>query len=123
MSSSFCPQTDGSSEQTNKSVIQALRFHIKHNQRGWVVALPRVCFSLMNTVNASTGFSPFQLHLGRFPRIVPALTALPSNVAELKAADLIRLHEVLLFEAQDNFLAAKLDQAFYANWSHGEEVL
>jgi hypothetical protein len=123
MSSSFHPQTDGSSERTNKSVVQALRFHIEHNQKGWVAALPRVRFSLMNTVNASTGFSPFQLRLGRSPRIVPALTAPPSDAAELKAVDLIRLHEVLLFEAQDNLLAAKVDQAFYANRSRGEEVV
>jgi hypothetical protein len=27
----------------------------------------------MNTINASTGFSPFQLRLGRSPRIIPPI--------------------------------------------------
>ncbi|KAJ2929564.1 hypothetical protein H1R20_g7532, partial [Candolleomyces eurysporus] len=39
----------------------------------------------------------------------------PSNAAEIKAVDLIRLHELILFEAQDNLLSAKIEQAFYAN--------
>ncbi|KAJ2927408.1 hypothetical protein H1R20_g9685, partial [Candolleomyces eurysporus] len=123
MSSSFHPQTDGSSERTNKSVVQAIRFHIERNQKGWVAALPRVRFSLMNTVNASTGFSPFQLRLGRSPRVVPPFTTPPMGAIEMKAVDLIRLHELLVFEAQDNLLAAKIDQAYYANRKRGEEVV
>lgn len=73
MSSAFHPETDGSSERTNKTVIQCLRFYVDHSQRGWVKALPQVCFAIMSTVNASTGFSPFQLQLGFSPRIVPPL--------------------------------------------------
>ncbi|RXW14484.1 hypothetical protein EST38_g11370 [Candolleomyces aberdarensis] len=54
---------------------------------------------------------------------VPAVLPVPSDAAELKAIDLIRLHEIVLFEAQDNLLAAKVDQAFYANKKRGEEVI
>lgn len=61
MSSSFHPQTDGSSERTNKTVNQAIRYHVDRQQKGWVKALPRVRFGIMNTVNRSTGFSGFQL--------------------------------------------------------------
>ncbi|KAG9218260.1 hypothetical protein CCMSSC00406_0005941 [Pleurotus cornucopiae] len=46
LSSSFHPQTDGSSERTNKTVIQALRYFVDRNQPGWVKALPLVRFSL-----------------------------------------------------------------------------
>jgi hypothetical protein len=83
MSSSFHPETDGSSERTNKSVIQSIRFHVERNQKGWVASLLRVHFALMNTVNTSTGFSPFQLRLGRSPRIVPLVTTLLSSPAEV----------------------------------------
>jgi hypothetical protein len=31
LSTAFHPQTDGASEQTNKMVIQALRYHVRHN--------------------------------------------------------------------------------------------
>jgi hypothetical protein len=123
MSSSFHPETDGASERTNKSVIQSIRFHIERNQKGWVASLPRVHFALMNTINASTGFSPFQLRLGRSPRIVPPVIVPPSSAAELKAAELIQQHELLIMEAQDNLLLAKINQAGQANKHRGEEII
>ena len=64
MSSSFHPETDGASERTNKTINQLLCYYVKHNQKGWVKALPLICFDMMNTINKSTGFSPFQLHMG-----------------------------------------------------------
>jgi len=35
MSMAYHPQTDGSSEQTNKTVIQCICFHVDRQQRGW----------------------------------------------------------------------------------------
>ena len=35
MSMAYHPQTDGASERTNKTVIQALRFHVECNQSRW----------------------------------------------------------------------------------------
>jgi hypothetical protein len=42
MSSAYHPETDGSSERSNKSVVQCLRYHVERNQTGWVMALPLV---------------------------------------------------------------------------------
>jgi len=42
MSSSYHPQTDGSSECSNKTINQSLRYHVDHSQKGWVRALPQV---------------------------------------------------------------------------------
>ena len=67
LSTAYHPETDGASEHTNKSVNQALRFHIEWNQLGWVHALPRIQFDLMNMINKSTGFMPFQLCMGHSP--------------------------------------------------------
>jgi hypothetical protein len=61
MSSSYHPKTDGASEMTNKTVNQAIRYHVRRNQKGWVRALLQIRFQMMNLVNASTGFSGFQL--------------------------------------------------------------
>ena len=36
MSTVYHPQTDGSSEQTNKMINQALHFHVDRQQQGWV---------------------------------------------------------------------------------------
>ncbi|OJT04019.1 Transposon Tf2-7 polyprotein [Trametes pubescens] len=126
MSSSYHPQTDGSSERTNKTVIQALRYHVARNQTGWARALPRVRFAIMNTVNSSTGFTPFQLHIGRSPRVVPPfsstmLTGFGNNFAIKDAEALIRQIETDSLEAQDNLLLAKLAQAQAANRSRGPD--
>ena len=67
MSTSYHPQTDSSSERTNKTVIQCIRFTVEHNQVGWVRALAKIQFDIMNTVNRSMGFTPFQLHFGHSP--------------------------------------------------------
>ena len=73
MSSSYHPETDSASEHTNKTVNQMLWYHIECNQWGWVHVLPLVCFNIINTINKSMGFSPFQLHMGHSPCVIPPL--------------------------------------------------
>lgn len=128
MSSAYHPETDGSSERSNKTVIQALRYHIDRNQKNWVKSLPIVHFNIMNTANASTGFSPFQLHMGRSPRLIPPLITgrqfkrpKPSP-EEQDATSLIESLAQATAEAQDNLFAAKVNQAKSANQHRGPEV-
>jgi hypothetical protein len=118
MSSSYHPETDGASERTNKTVNQCLRYYVDRNHKGWVRALPRVRFHIMNTVNASTGFSPFQLHMGRSPRMLPPIIPGDKVAEELDAARaraLVTQLEQDVMEAQDNLLAAKSAQASNVN--------
>lgn len=128
MSSSFHPETDGASERTNKTVNQAVRYHVERNQKGWVRALPKIRFDMMNTVNASTGFSGFQLKLGRSPRLIPPLmpSELPPdlvNSSEAAVAEaVIRQVSKDVADARDNMLAAKVAQTHSANASRGTEV-
>ena len=75
MSSTYHPETDGSSECTNKTVNQLLRYYVDHEQKDWVGRLPRVRFCIMNTVNASTGYSPFQLQQGFSSQLISPLAA------------------------------------------------
>jgi Chromo (CHRromatin Organisation MOdifier) domain len=120
MSTAYHPETDGSSERTNKTVNQCLRFFVECNQRGWVRALPLIRFNIMNTVNKSTGFSPFQLRMGRSPRLIPPLVDSPSSCtgnAEIQPQEIIRNVELITKEAQDNLLRAKISQSFHANKS------
>lgn len=127
-STAYHPQTDGSSERTNKTVVQLLRYHVTRQQKGWKRALPRIRFHIMNTVNASTGFAPFQLHLGRRPRVLPPLwNTLTSAAVEkfgddaTRAATLLKQMETDTMEASDNLVLAKLKQAEQANKNRGEE--
>ena len=71
MSSAYHPQIDGSGECTNKTVAKFLRFHLERNQKGWKRALPRICFQIMNIINKSTKFSPFQLIFRKSHRVCP----------------------------------------------------
>ena len=123
MSTAFHPETDGASERTNKTVNQCLRYHVTRNQKGWVRALPRVRFAIMNTVNKSTGFSPFQLHTGRSPRLIPPLTQTDRKptVAEVDARRLIEQINTDVAEAKDNLMLAKIFQADQANRKRGPE--
>ena len=123
MSTAFHPETDSASERTNKTVNQCLCYHVARNQKGWVQALPWVCFAIMNTVNKLTGFSPFQLHTGRSPRLIPLITpATQTQAAEgVGAAKLIEQINLDVAEAKDNLMLAKIFQADQANRKRGPE--
>ena len=71
----------------------------------------------MNTINKSTGFTPFQLRMGRSPRIIPPLIPAKSSatVTNIDAWHVTRKLETDVFKAQDNLLKAKLSQAVNAN--------
>src|ERR1700676_1419363 len=71
----------------------------------------------MNTINASTDFSGFQLKTGRSPRIIPPIAPLSENATteQITAHDIITRVHLDVQEAQDNLLAAKIRQAYHAN--------
>jgi hypothetical protein len=116
ISTAYHPQSDGASERSNKTINQCLRYHVERNQSGWRRALPHVCFNMMNTVNASTGFSPFQLRMGHSPRVIPPLIASKDGALEdIRASDVIQRLSLDVKEAQDNMLRAKLSQCLVVN--------
>ena len=91
MSTAYHPESDGASERMNKTVIQAIRFAVEWDQKGWVKALPNIRFNLMNTTNVSTGFTPFQLCFGKSARILPPLIPPDQNDTQEKSPhDLIK---------------------------------
>jgi hypothetical protein len=120
LSSAYHPETDGASERTNKTVIQCIRFAVERDQKGWVRALPKVRFDIMNTINASTGFTPFQLRFGKSPRIIPPLLALEEdNDNELTAREIVEQMQPIHLEAKDNLLEAKIKQSQQENLHRG----
>lgn len=122
LSTSYHPQMDGSSEQSNKTVVQCLRFHVERNQEGWAKALPKVQFDIMNSPNGSTTVSPFVLKTGRSPRLLPLLI-MPTGTTknnhntpeDVDARTFIEAMEEETDVAKDCLLAAKLQQAHFAN--------
>ncbi|KAJ3985071.1 hypothetical protein F5890DRAFT_1375581, partial [Lentinula detonsa] len=79
----------------------------------------------MNSVNASTGLSMFQLRYGRAPRVIPPLLTSTTVTSckpdsDLKdARDLLTKISLLESEARDNLYCAKVLQAYHADKSRG----
>jgi hypothetical protein len=127
-STAYHPENDGSSERSNKTVVQCLRYPVHRNQKGWVHALPLICFQMMNTINASTKFSGFELQMRCSPRLIPSLnlTCFDDKNPDLRAAALevkaiIDSIKSDIEEAKDNLMAAKINQAFFANKSRNDD--
>ena len=67
MSTSFHPETDGTTEQVNRSIGQILRSTVNADQRNWVEKCPMLEFAINSSINESTGFAPFELDGGYMP--------------------------------------------------------
>lgn len=122
LSTSYHPQTDGLSERSNKTVIQCLRFHVERNQKGWVRALPKIRFDIMNTINSSTGFSPFQLKTGHSPRIIPPIVTVANSREDQEAISVLERLQTDILEAKDNLTCAKISQAHQANKTRNPDL-
>ncbi len=124
LSTSFHPETDGTSKRSNCTVIQALCYHIERSQKGWARTLPLVCFNHMSTVNVSTSFTPFQLHCGCQPCVIPPLVHDHSlqTTDSLDTKKIVERLETDVMEAQDNLLLTKTNQAYHTDKTRGPEL-
>jgi hypothetical protein len=68
LSTFFHPQTDGQSERVNQILIKYLRCCLNYNPDNSVDLLPLAEFAYNNTVNSSTGVTPFFANYGHHPR-------------------------------------------------------
>ena len=67
MSSSFHPETDGQTERMNRTLEDMLRHYISEQQDNWDDLLACAEFAVNNSVNRSTGLTPFFLNYGAHP--------------------------------------------------------
>ncbi len=112
MSTAFHPQTDGTSERMVRTVSQILRAAVQPDQRDWVQRIPMTEFAINSSVNASTGFAPFELNGGYMPTMLRELAkepALPGvrDFAERAVANLRAAHDALI--------ASRVSQTHQAN--------
>lgn len=68
MSSSFHPESDGSTERANRTMAQMLRQCVSPDQKDWVSKIPAIEFAMNSASSATTGFPPFVLNHGMMPR-------------------------------------------------------
>ncbi|KAG9450049.1 hypothetical protein H6P81_010014 [Aristolochia fimbriata] len=69
MSSSFHPQTDGQTERVNQILEDYLRHFVSANQKDWPNLLDIAQFSFNLQKSEATGYSPFEVVLGRQPSL------------------------------------------------------
>ena len=62
MSTAFHPQTDGATEQANRSIAQILCTVVSNNQKDWLGKCPMVEFTINSSVNTTMGNAPFELN-------------------------------------------------------------
>jgi hypothetical protein len=90
LTSTYNPQSNGGQGKLNKTLIEALRTCVSHRHDNWDECLLYFEFAYNNSVNPSTGTSPFILSYAQSPRA--SLQFLDTYVA---------LDEVVLADASD----------------------
>ena len=85
MSTAYHPETDGSSERSNKTAIESLRQYINAHQTDWADYLVHVESAMNNSVNAITMKTPTELLYGTSLRLIPASIDPTSEVPAVTA--------------------------------------
>ena len=118
LSTSYHPQTDGSTERANKTIIESIRQYVNRRQTDWALHLTHVESVFNNSVSASTNLAPNELFYGTTVRLFPSLKKpLDSAVHSVNNY----LHDILeriadaTAIAKDNRLTAKTNQIKYTN--------
>jgi hypothetical protein len=76
-SSAFHPQTDGQTEVINRSLGNLLRCLTNEHGVSWDIILPQAEFAYNNSVNRTTGHTPFELVYGLHPKVPTDTISLP----------------------------------------------
>lgn len=97
-SSAFHLQTDGQTEEVNRSLGNLLRCLVSDHVGSWDQVLPMAEFAYNSSVNRSTGRSPFEIVTGLLPRkpidLVPLpIQARPSAKAEAFSQHIHDIHD------------------------------
>jgi hypothetical protein len=121
------PQTDGKAENRQRTANTMLRHYVSFEQTDWDLQLRRATFAINHTRSASTHLTPFEVMLGRSPRL-PLDTALaPLHATDSALVRLPAVHELaarfapLWQQAQANLQRAQGDQKRFADKHRREE--
>jgi hypothetical protein len=121
MSTAFHPQTDGQSERTNRTLEDMLRAYTNYRHDDWDQHLTAAEFAYNDSVQASTGHTPFFLTYGQHPR-VPGIFKRPSDASPNQATeDFLADIRSALTQAKDSLGRAQQRQRNYEN-KHRRDV-
>ena len=69
LSTAFHHQTNGQTERQNSTIEAFLQAFVNFELNDWAKLLPMAEFAYNNAKNASTGYTPFELYCGYYPRV------------------------------------------------------
>ncbi|KAH9151584.1 hypothetical protein AeRB84_005833 [Aphanomyces euteiches] len=122
MSTSDHPETDGQSERANRVIEDVLRSYAQSKPRTWSTMLPHVAFAYNNSVQASTGHTPFFVVHLRHPHIPLSVDStrlsgegsIPTRtIASVK--HFVESRKSLIHHVRENLASAQTKQALQAN--------
>ena len=117
LSTAHHAQTDGQTERANRTIEEMLRCFMTY-ELNWIDALPMIEFAYNNSVNATTGFTPFYLNYGMDPRTPHDLSSI-SKVA--KVEETLENMSRSLKLAKESIKFAQEQQTKYYNRRHRDE--
>jgi len=122
MSTAFHPQTDGQTERTNRTTEQILRAFTNQKQDNWDELLPYVEISINNSIQTSTGYTPYYILHGQHMLLPNALVNKEEDDISNNTVEemMIQMKEVLEL-AQENIRLAQQRQKYYADMKRKEE--
>ena len=123
MSTSYHPQTDGQTERANRTIEDMLRAYVSSQQDDWDELLPLMEMAYNDSVQSSTGFSPYYLNTGR--NLPTYLTQALEHVDELPTpatSVMLRRWDEALRTARENIHRAQERQRRYAD-EHRRELV
>ena len=99
-----------------------LRPYVERNPLQWVQQLPLAEFAANNTVNVSTGFTPFYLNSGEHPVVPMSLLGRVQETSNEAVNDMVDRMKVALENARVNLSAAQMHMKTYADKSRRAEA-
>lgn len=119
MSTAYHPQTDGQSEVMVRTLKEMLRHYLSHTQEDWTQLLSALEFAYNNSINASTGLTPFELDLGYHP-VTPHTVDADLEVAA--AESFIERQQALMNSAYERLQKAQASQSEQYNKGQNAKV-
>jgi hypothetical protein len=126
MSTAYHPQTDGQTENANKTLETVLRSVVNFEQTDWDQHLHLAEFAVNNSKNATTGFTPFFLNYGHELKspidIATASLRGQPQISNQAADDFSERLRTALETAKNNIEAAQKRQARYADQHRSNHI-
>ena len=116
---SFHPQTDGVTEQANRSIGQLFRAAISLDQKDWVYKIPMMEFTINASISESTGFTLFELSGVYMPTMIRQLPE--SNMAPPGMRTFTQQALQNLAAVHEAIIANHVFQQHYANVHRRQE--